>query len=64
MMFTRNQKVEIDFDEASRAWNANKKKIGNGCYVYVCGTLLKNGKHCQNSVACHIHKKTLLHHGK
>ena len=63
-MFTRSQEVEIDFDEASRAWNANKKKVGNGMYIYVCGTKLKNGKHCQNSQACHLHKKTLLHHGK
>ena len=63
-MFTRSQEVVIDFDEASRAWNANKKKTGNGCYVYVCGAQLKNGKFCQNSVACHIHKKKLLDHRK
>ena len=25
----------IDFDEASQAWNMNKKKIGGGCYTYV-----------------------------
>ena len=28
------KKVEIYFDEASKAWRANKKSIGNGCYVY------------------------------
>jgi len=27
--------VEIDFDEASRAWRQNKKDIGNGSFVYV-----------------------------
>ena len=37
-MLTRNQlQPRIDFDEASRAWNQNKKKIDNGCYIYICG---------------------------
>ena len=26
--------VVIDFDAASKAWNKNKRRIGNGCYVY------------------------------
>jgi hypothetical protein len=26
----------IDFDEASKAWKANKIKINNGCYRYIC----------------------------
>lgn len=26
--------VDIDFDGASKAWNKNKTRIGNGCYVY------------------------------
>ena len=34
----RNRKkiygVDIDFDEASKAWLQNKKKTGNGCYTY------------------------------
>ena len=34
----RNRKkiydVDIDFDEASKAWLQNKKKLGNGCYSY------------------------------
>jgi hypothetical protein len=29
--------VNIDFDEASEEWKANKKYIGNGTYKYVCG---------------------------
>ena len=29
-------KVDIDFDEASRAWRANKKAIKNGCFIYLC----------------------------
>ena len=26
--------VDIDFDEASLAWNSNKQPVGNGCFVY------------------------------
>ena len=39
--------VNIDFDEASREWNANKKKGSNGCRTYCCGFIKKNGKHCK-----------------
>ena len=28
--------VNIDFDEASREWQSNKKSIGNSSYKYVC----------------------------
>ena len=28
------QIIQIDFDEASRQWNKNKIKIGNGMYKY------------------------------
>lgn len=28
--------VDIDFDQASKCWKANKRSIGNGSYVYVC----------------------------
>lgn len=38
---------EIDFDDASSQWKQNKKKLENGCYSYVCGYILKNGKPCQ-----------------
>ena len=34
--------VNIDFDEASAAWKSNKRRIGDGCYRYVCA---KKGKH-------------------
>ena len=26
--------VAIDFDEASKEWNRNKKRLANGCYTY------------------------------
>jgi hypothetical protein len=39
-MFTRSMtakhmfSVNIDFDGSSRAWRANKRSLGNGCYEY------------------------------
>lgn len=61
-MFTRSQEVVIDFDGASKAWNANKKKTGNGCYQYSCKSLTKSGDKCKNtsltgSEYCSIHSK-------
>ena len=57
--------VNIDFEEASRAWHANKKSIGNGHYKYIC-TVEKNGIKCGKSCYkdlsyCWIHRsaKTL-----
>ena len=53
-MLTRSQtriptyEVNIDFDEASRLWNSNKKKLPNCCYQYVCGYELNNGNFCKN----------------
>ena len=64
-MLTRSQsaridyEINIDFDEASRLWNSNKKKMKNGCYQYVCGKQLQNGEFCKNktknSPFCFIH---------
>lgn len=48
--------VSIDFDYASTCWNANKKKIGQGGYKYICGHVLKNGKRCQRHPSCPLHK--------
>ena len=60
-MITRNQSkmsnqkpyitysVDIDLDEASRAWNANKRRIGNGEYVYICGKPMRNGRSCKKT---------------
>ena len=39
--------VNIDFDEASRAWKANKKSTGNGSYKYICEATTKTGKKCK-----------------
>jgi hypothetical protein len=53
--------VNIDFDEASTAWRANKKSIGNGTFKYICCGLTKTGNKCnrqplENSEYCKIHK--------
>jgi hypothetical protein len=63
-MKTRSQnkelEVNIDFDEASRLWNSNKKKISKCCYEYVCGRELTNGLFCKRKINgfqyCWIHK--------
>lgn len=51
--------VNIDFDEASNAWKANKKSIGNGQYKYIC--LIKSaakGKPCRRETmkSCNVCK--------
>ena len=55
-------KVEIDFDEASFAWKANKKYAGNGTYKYICTQKLKNRNQCKRESAvgcdlCKMHNK-------
>ena len=68
-MKTRSQiikplfEVNIDFDEASQYWNANKKRTGEGSYKYVCGKPLKNGNFCKRNIkndkyTCSIHLYT------
>ena len=49
--------VNINFDEAQQAWMANKKKLPNCTYVYVCGYITKKGTPCQNSQNCKLHKR-------
>jgi hypothetical protein len=38
--------VDIDFDEASEAWRANKKSMPNGMFKYICGCPTKSGSKC------------------
>ena len=38
--------VNIDFDGARKAWNKNKKSIGNGHYKYICLKENENGICC------------------
>jgi len=56
--------LEFDFDDASKQWNANKKKLENACYIYVCGYIKsKTGKKCMNKTNCgefcRFHKKII-----
>ena len=60
---TRIYLVNIDFDEASEAWNRNKKKVDQS-YVYICGKCTKNGTYCQNKRyknldSCYVHRKKI-----
>jgi hypothetical protein len=57
--------VDIDFDEASRAWRENKKIIKNGMFSYMktkknCCHIQDNGKKCKkkriiDSEYCELH---------
>lgn len=53
--------VDIDFYEASRAWRANKKYKGYGCFTYRCIQKTKKGKACKRQACpeldfCKIHR--------
>ena len=54
--------VNIDFDEASESWKANKRSTGNGCYKYVCSKKNKNNVCCSSKclpgkIYCKTHLK-------
>jgi hypothetical protein len=40
--------VNIDFDDASECWRANKCHICNGQYKYICDIEIAKGKLCGN----------------
>ena len=47
--------VDIDFDEASSAWNENKRSIGNGEYEYICVKKMRNTrKYIESPYQSHI----------
>ena len=62
-MQTRSQtkkpryEVNIDFDEASSAWRANKKSIGNGSYKYTCSLCKRMPTKGNDYCAHHLPKK-------
>jgi len=54
--------VEINFDDAHDSWMANKRKLANGMYRYICCATTKTGKQCnrtpeKNSELCLLHRK-------
>ena len=58
----RELEVNIDFDEASKAWHANKKSIGNSHYKYICEISTKTGTQCskgcyKTELFCWSHRK-------
>lgn len=48
---------EFDFDESSKAWRENKRKLANGTYSYICGAMTQTGKKCQRGANCRLHCK-------
>ena len=40
--------VDIDFDNSSKAWMLNKKRMTNGHLKYICGHIKPNGTKCTN----------------
>lgn len=64
-MLTRSKKQQqlqenefvFDFDEASAAWRANKKSVGNGMYVYKCMECSRKVGFGENFCKTHLKKK-------
>ena len=54
--------VDIDFDGASKAWLANKKRQPNATYKYICLGKTKNGRNCNRTPIEHTNYCTC--HGK
>jgi hypothetical protein len=56
--------VDVNFDEASTFWHANKKRVGHN-YVYICDqVVIKTGSKCgkvcyKDGLTCFIHKNRL-----
>ena len=59
--------VDIDFDDASEAWKANKISIGNGQYKYMpvkCSALIKTNSEQQCSRNCITNSDYCAQHSK
>jgi hypothetical protein len=50
-MKTRSQiyDVEIDFDDASREWLKNKRKLRDATYEYKCMRQFMSGRYCSRT---------------
>jgi hypothetical protein len=42
--------VDIDFENASKAWRQNKKHDGQGQFKYVCAFVKKDGSRCNKNL--------------
>ena len=47
--------VDIDFDEASRAWRSNKRLAGEGHFVYKCDRCDRSS--VKDSIYCGVHRR-------
>jgi hypothetical protein len=57
----RELEVNIDFDDASQAWRANKQSLRNGSFKYICEAKTKMNESCkkkplQGSSFCNVHQ--------
>jgi len=53
-MITRSEPYPtFAFDEASELWKANKKRLPNGCYEYICIGKTKAGNPCKRKPEKH-----------
>ena len=57
--------MNIDFDEAHKAWMLNKKRTSHGQYKYICIAHTVKGEPCKNKPYihcnyCYIHKKKYI----
>ena len=52
--------MDIDFDEASVAWRANKKYLGQGWFAYRCAYIHSNGNRCSKSIGKPKHPTYLI----
>lgn len=51
--------VNINFDEASKAWRLNKKYMSNGVFNYTCEYVYKNKNKCKCNNLIHDHRRKL-----
>ena len=54
-------KVDIDFDESSRAWRKNKIHIGSGYFAYKCNYIHSNGKECNKPLEIYQKNRYISH---
>ena len=64
-MLRGDQFHRFDFDEASQLWRANKKRLANGCYEYICIGQTQKGQPCKKkpikySDYCKCHEKKIF----
>jgi hypothetical protein len=52
----------IDFDEASKAWRANKKVLKNGMFAYKCVYIHSTGSSCKSVVEAQASTATYATH--